>query len=133
MAAPLGDVVVLTGYRDDVMELLDATDVLIHPSRTEAFPTALLEAMAARVPVVATAVGGIPEIVADDQTGLLVGAPPDAGRFADAVLTLAADADLRRRLGEAGRRRFEDEFTAERWAHRVRAQYDAVLDRGDGA
>jgi glycosyltransferase involved in cell wall biosynthesis len=133
MAAPLGDAVVLTGYRDDVMELLDATDVLIHPSRTEAFPTALLEAMAARVPVVATAVGGIPEIVADHQTGLLVDAPPDAGRFVDAVLTLAADADLRRRLGEAGRRRFEDEFTAERWAHRVRAQYDAVLDRGDGA
>ena len=101
MAAPLGDAVVLTGYRDDVMELLDATDVLVHPSRTEAFPTALLEAMAARVPVVATAVGGIPEIVADGRTGLLVDAPPDAGRFADAVLSLAADPDLRRRLGEA--------------------------------
>jgi glycosyltransferase involved in cell wall biosynthesis len=132
MAAPLGDAVVLAGYRDDVMEFLDATDVLLHPSRTEAFPTALLEAMAASVPVVATRVGGIPEIVVHGRTGVLVEPPPLADRFADALLPLLCDADLRRRMGVAGRRRFEEEFTAQLWAARVRAQYDAVLAGPDG-
>ena len=56
---PIGERVVLTGHRDDVMDVLDASDVLIHPSRVDAFPTALLEAAAASRPVVATNVGGI--------------------------------------------------------------------------
>ena len=68
----------MLGHRDDVMDLLDAADVLVHPSSIDAFPTALIEAMAASVPVVATNVGGIPEIVMAGETGQLVGAPPDA-------------------------------------------------------
>ena len=62
-AAGVGDVI--AGHREDVMGVLDAADVLLHPTRVDAFPTALLEAMAAGVPVVASAVGGIPEIVDD--------------------------------------------------------------------
>ena len=57
------------------MALLDAADLLLHSSSTEAFPTALVEAMAASVPIVATAVGGIPEIVAAGETGVLVEPP----------------------------------------------------------
>ena len=68
-AATLDGAVIVTGYRDDVMEVLDAADLLLHPSRFDAFPTALLEAMAASVPVLASATGGIVEIVADGETG----------------------------------------------------------------
>ena len=111
-AAELGETVRFAGYRADVMAVLDAVDILLHPSRADAFPTTLLEAMAASVPVVATAVGGIPEIVEDGHTGALVSAPPRPDAFADALAPLLEDAELRGRLGAAGRRRFEERFTA---------------------
>jgi glycosyltransferase involved in cell wall biosynthesis len=126
-AARLGEAAVLTGHREDVMELLDATDVLVHPSRFDAFPTTLLEAMAASVPIVATEVGGIPEIVLRDETGVLVAPPPTGEAFAAATGPLLDDASRRDRLGRAGRRRFEVEFSAESWARRLRAVYDKVL------
>lgn len=129
-AAALGDAALLTGYRADVMSVLDAVDVLLHPSHQEAFPTSLLEAMAAKVPVVATAVGGTPEIVADGATGLLVAPPPAAARVAPALERLLGDPDLRQSLATAGRRRFTERFTAEAWARRMRAVYDEVLEDG---
>jgi glycosyltransferase involved in cell wall biosynthesis len=135
-ATRLGDAVVLTGHREDVMELLDASDILIHPSHFDAFPTALLEAMAASVPVVATAVGGMLEIVEADVTGVLVPLPPSAEAFASAIAPLLERPEMRLRLGSAGRQRYEREFAAEPWAHRVRAVYDRVLSardpRGEG-
>ena len=87
----LGGRVIFAGYRTDVAAVLDAADVLVHPSRDDAFPTALLEAMAAGVPSVATAVGGIPEAVADGETGFLIPAPPRADDLADALEPLLAD------------------------------------------
>lgn len=126
-AAELGDSVLMLGHRDDPMELLDASDVLLHCSSTEAFPTALVEAMAASVPVVAVAVGGIPELIGDDENGLLVSPPGDAESLADAVVSLITDAPRRRRLGDAGRRRYEADLTGEQWALRLRDVYDAVL------
>lgn len=127
LAGSLGEGAVLAGHRDDVMSVLDATDVLLHPSRVDAFPTVLLEALAASIPIVATAVGGIPEIVEDCETGMLVPAPPEAGAVARALGMVVADAGLRRRLGAAGRTRFEAEFSAERWARRTRDLYEAAL------
>jgi glycosyltransferase involved in cell wall biosynthesis len=126
-AARLGDAVVMTGHREDTMELLDASDILVHPSHFDAFPTALLEAMAASVPVVATAVGGMLEIVAADVTGILVPPTPSPGAFAAAMTPLLENAELRARLGAAGRARYEREFTAAAWAGRMRAVYDRVL------
>jgi glycosyltransferase involved in cell wall biosynthesis len=126
-AARLGDAVVLTGHREDTMELLDASDLLLHPSHFEAFPTALLEAMAASVPVVATGTGGMLEIVEPDVTGVLVPPPPTADAFAAASTPLLESEELRARLGAAGRARYEREFTAAAWARRVRAVYDRVL------
>jgi glycosyltransferase involved in cell wall biosynthesis len=126
-AAGLGDRVVLAGYRPDVMAVLDAADVLVQPSRADAFPTAILEAMAASVPVVATDVGGIGELVRDGVTGTLVAGPPSAPAFAAALAALLEDGPRRRRLGSAGRERFEQEFTAAHWVQRLREVYVEVL------
>ncbi|MEN3285461.1 MAG: hypothetical protein V7607_6601 [Solirubrobacteraceae bacterium] len=127
-AAPLGDRVALPGYRPDVMAVLDAADVLLHPSRHDALPTAILEAMACSVPVVATNVGGIGELVVDGVTGSLVEGPPVAADLAAALAPLLADRALRRRMGIAGRERFEAEFSIDRWARRMRELYLSVLE-----
>ena len=129
LAAGGGDAVVMAGHVEDVMALLDATDVLLHPTLVDAFPTALLEAMAARVPIVATAVGGIPEIVEPGEGGVLIEAPPAPDSVAAALAPLLEDAGLRERLARGGRERFEQEFTAEAWARRMRAVYEAALRR----
>jgi glycosyltransferase involved in cell wall biosynthesis len=126
-AARVGDAVVLAGHREDTMALLDASDILVHPSHFDAFPTTLLEAMAASVPVVATAVGGMLEIVEPEATGILVAPPPSAAAFAAAMTPLLEQPQLRARLGSAGRERYERRFTAVAWAGRVRAVYDRVL------
>jgi glycosyltransferase involved in cell wall biosynthesis len=119
--------VVMAGLRSDVMRVLDAADVLLHPSRADAYPTTLLEAMAASVPVLASAVGGIPEIVTAGETGVLVSAPPQAAEVARALAALLADGEQRARLACAGRAQYEREFTALPWVTRTRALYDVVL------
>jgi glycosyltransferase involved in cell wall biosynthesis len=126
-AAPLGDTVLFTGYRPDVMAVLDAVDVLVHPSRSDAFPTTLLEAMAAGVPAVATAVGGIPEIAEQDVTGLLIEPPPRPEPLAHALGLLLDDPDLRRRLGGSAREQFSRRFAGAGWAERTREVYEAAL------
>jgi glycosyltransferase involved in cell wall biosynthesis len=126
-ARPLGDSVVLAGYRADAMAVLAASDVVLHPSYHEAFPTTLIEAAAASVPVVATATGGIGEIVLDGGTGLLVPAPPQPAAIARALDTLLADPARRRAFGEAARARFDASFTAASWARELRSLYDEVL------
>ncbi|MGB2710047.1 MAG: glycosyltransferase family 4 protein, partial [Conexibacter sp.] len=129
LVAPLGEAALLLGHRSDVVELLGATDVLLYPTSMDAFPTTLLEAGAVGLPVLATAVGGIPEIVQDGVTGLLVASPPSADAVAPALERLLGDAELRARLGVAARARFDADFTAARWAQRLRSVYDAVLSR----
>jgi glycosyltransferase involved in cell wall biosynthesis len=126
LAARLGGAALLTGHRDDVPAVLAASDVLLHPTTRDAFPSALLEAMAAGRPAVATAVGGIPEIVVDGETGLLVAPGAGAGDVAAALGRVAGDRALRERMGAAGRRRFEERFTAEAWARRLRAVYEVA-------
>jgi glycosyltransferase involved in cell wall biosynthesis len=112
------------GYRDDVPTLLGASDLVLHTSLADALPTTLIHALAVGVPAVATRVGGIPDIVTAD-TGLL--APPEPGPIADAVRTLAADPELREKLGAAGREQFLERFEAKGWVGRLRAVYDSVL------
>jgi glycosyltransferase involved in cell wall biosynthesis len=127
MAAPLGEGVVMAGFRDDIPALLPGIDVVVHPSEHDALPTALIEAMAASVPVVATAVGGIPEIVEDGVTGILVAPGPTAESVADALESLLADPGRMRDFGRAGRARFEAEFTIGRWMKRLVSLYEEVL------
>ncbi|HEX8082726.1 MAG TPA: glycosyltransferase family 4 protein [Solirubrobacteraceae bacterium] len=129
MAAPLGDRVLLAGQRNDVMDVLDATDVLLHPTRIDALPTSLIEAAAAGVPVVATRVGGVPEIVEDGVGGVLVPAPPSAEPVTAALGSLLEDPARRAAMGAAARRTFEERFTAEKWAARLRELYEEAVDR----
>jgi glycosyltransferase involved in cell wall biosynthesis len=119
------DRVVFAGYRADAAELLSDVDVFALPSWTEGLPITVLEAMARSRPVVATPVGGTPEVVADGETGLLV-PPQDPTALAAALRRLLADPELRRRMGEAGRRRVEERFSAREMTDRVLAVYDEV-------
>jgi glycosyltransferase involved in cell wall biosynthesis len=125
-----GDAVVMAGFRNDVLGVLDGVDILVHPSRIDAFPTALLDALAARVPIVATAVGGIPEIVTDGETGLLLDPPPTAEALTGALRRLLDDPGLRRRLADRGRRVFDQKFTAQRWIERLLPVYESALQTG---
>jgi len=102
----IGAPVSLAGECGDVPQRLAAADVLVLSSRSEAMPMVVLEAMAAGLPVVASAVGGMPELVVDGETGLLV-APGDPEALAAALSRLARDPLLRGRLGAAGRARAE--------------------------
>jgi glycosyltransferase involved in cell wall biosynthesis len=118
--------IVLTGWRDDVPDFLDAADLYVHPSRWEGFGLALLEAMAAGKSVVASRVSAIPEIVADGQTGLLVPAE-DSVALADAIVCLLGDRRMRGIMGEAGRRRAEQEFGVETMVRATQAVYEEIL------
>jgi glycosyltransferase involved in cell wall biosynthesis len=122
------DRVVFAGYRDDARRILGQLDVLALPSWTEGLPLVVLEAMAAGRPVVATPVGGTPELVADGETGLLV-PPRHPAALADALRRLLTDADLRRRLGEAGRVRAGERFTVAAMTDRILQLYDEVAGR----
>ncbi len=107
--ADAGDRARLLGRRTDVPDLLAAADVFALASRWEGMPNAVLEAMAAGLPVVATAVGGTTDLVLDGETGFLV-PPGDLVAFSDRLRRLALDPALRRKLGEAGRARAESCF-----------------------
>ncbi len=103
---------VMPGFRTDLDSLIGAADVVVLPSFTEGLPNVALEASAAGVPVVATAVGGTPEAVADGETGFLV-PPGEPMVLAARVGELLRDAGLRSRFGAAGRQRMRTLFTFE--------------------
>lgn len=114
-----------TGWRDDARSFLPSFDVFALPSRFEGFPLSILEAMQAHVPVVATRVGSVEEIVVDAQSGLVV-EPDDVAGLAGALTRLAVDAGLRRRLAEAGYERARG-FTPEAMARAYEAIYAEIL------
>lgn len=123
----LGDRVAMVGHRRDVMRCLDTFDVCLHPSHEEALPTTLIEAMAAGVPVLATAVGGVPEVIVDGDTGILVPPPPAADRISGALAELLRDRSHRLSLADAARQRYNERFTVGPWIRSIRALYDEVL------
>jgi glycosyltransferase involved in cell wall biosynthesis len=120
------------GDRADVLGVLEALDVFVLPSRTEGMSNALLEAMATARPVVATAVGGTPEVVSEGSSGLLV--PADAPTaMAAAIARLLDDAALAARLGAAARQTVEAHYGAKSMVRRLEAVYAAVASSGDVA
>jgi L-malate glycosyltransferase len=125
----LGDRVVLAGLREDPRPYFAALDVFLMSSEFEGLPLALLEAMAYGLPVVATAVGGVPEVLSDGIDGRLV--PFGAvGELADRVAELISDEALRGRLAAAARQRVRDQFSVERMAREIEAIYDDILAGG---
>ena len=115
----------LAGFRPDVLSLHKAFDIFVMSSVTEGLGTSLLDAMAAGKPVVATSTGGIPEVVADGETGTLV-PPRDHQAMASAIVRLLNDADLRARMGAAGLRRVRQKFSAERMVQNTLRVYQRV-------
>jgi len=109
-ALGIRDKVSFLGNRKDVADVLRSCDIFVRPSLMEGMPLTVLEAMACGVPVVATPVGGTPEVVQDEHTGLLV-PPGNIGELSIALVRLAQQPLLRERLGEAGRRLVCSDFT----------------------
>ncbi|MBA3585933.1 MAG: glycosyltransferase [Gemmatimonadetes bacterium] len=130
MARALGvaDRVRFLGHRSDIPDLLAVCDVFVLPSLYEGLPLAVLEAMAAAKPVVATAVGGTDEAVTNGKSGLLV-PPAEPSALADAIRTVLGDPTVARRLGEAGQARARREFSASRMIREVSGVYEDLLER----
>jgi glycosyltransferase involved in cell wall biosynthesis len=122
----LGDVVSVLGRRDDVPLLMAASDLVVLPSLWEGLPMVLIEAGAAGLPAVASAVGGVAEIVEDGATGLLV-PPGDTGRLAETLLALLRDPGRRRMMGEAGRERVRKNFDVRVVIERLESLYHRLL------
>lgn len=119
----LQDRVQLLGERRDIPELLSAADAFVLTSISEGIPVTVLEAMAAGLPVAATRVGGLPELVCEGETGLLV-APSDPAAVAHAVRVMMADRDRSAAWGRAGRKLAEDRFSESR----MHAEYRRLLE-----
>lgn len=124
----IDDRVTWAGFRRDTGALLAASDLFVHPTLADAFPTAVLEAMAAGRAVVASRVGGVPEIVVNGTSGMLV-EPADAPALAGAIEYAARDIAWRTSAGEAGRARVESSFSIDAWVDRLSAIYADVAGR----
>ncbi len=122
----LGERVHFLGFHADAAALMKSLNVLVVPSMTEGSPLVTLEAMAAGVPVVASAVGGIPDQIRHDKEGLLV-PPGNSDALADALLALLRDPDRARRLGEAGRRRATSRFNHATMVRQIEDVYRDIL------
>ena len=120
------DHVIFTGFRNDSEALTKEFDIFCLPSLSEGLSSAILVAMANSLPVIATQVGGIPELVVDGETGLLV-PPNDAHRLASALRQVLDSESLRRRMGQAARRRVEKNFTLKRKLDQTEQLYRALL------
>jgi glycosyltransferase involved in cell wall biosynthesis len=119
------DRVVWAGLRNDVADLVSATDIYCQPSRGEGLGLGVMEAMASGLPVVASRVGGLCESVVDGQTGLLV--PPESPEaLAAALAGLLRDGTKRRQMGEAGRLHVQQNFVLEENTRRLVDMYERM-------
>jgi glycosyltransferase involved in cell wall biosynthesis len=123
--------VIFTGFRRDIPALLRESTVSVLPSHSEGLSNTLLESMAAGVPVVATDVGGNPEVVVHDETGLLV-EPRAPAKLAEAIATILTNRELAQRFGRAGRRRVVQDFSLERMIERTENSYLELLSAATG-
>lgn len=117
----------LLGLRSDVRQLLAAADVFLLTSISEGIPVTIIEAMSARLPIVATDVGGVSEVVEHGRHGLLT-RNADDGALATSILKFLKDPSLRQTLGENGRRRAAEEFSESAMHERYASLYQEVMD-----
>jgi glycosyltransferase involved in cell wall biosynthesis len=118
----ISEKVTFLGVRNDLADVLSAADSVLMPSLTEGFPRVAIEAMASSKPVIATRVGGTPEAIVDDQTGILVPAR-DIDAMASAITRLVTDPDLQSRLGSSARQRTEQHYSAASYVARLDQMY----------
>jgi len=128
LPAAARDRIVFTGRRDDISAVTADLDVAVLPSLREAQGISVLEAMARRKPVIASAVGGVPEVLTDGVEGFLV-APGDVSALADAIAALARAPSLRERMGSAGYRTVRERFSLDAMVREMQAIYDEELAR----
>lgn len=124
----LNNRLIFTGERSDVPAVLQESTLSVLPSLSESFSNSLLESMAAGLPVVATNVGGNPEIVQDGETGLLV-PPRDPAAMADAIIRVLEAPEMAKRFGGAGRERVMKHFSLETVIRRTSELYMMLLER----
>jgi len=122
----LADCVTFLGWRADIVRAMTRWDVFVLPSLAEGFGITALEAMAAGLPIVATAVDGIPELVEDGRTGWLV-PPGDPAALAERLHVLLLDPEQRRAMGAAGRARAQEHFSIDRMVTGISKIYDDIL------
>lgn len=127
--AGLRDAVAFLGERPDIPQILAASDIVLVPSWYEPFGRAAVEGMMMGLPVIATSVGGVTEVITDGVDGL-IRPPRDPSGWSAAIGELLADPDRRRTMGEAGRRRALQEFTPERHAEQMLALFEQVAGAG---
>ncbi|MCS6922926.1 MAG: glycosyltransferase, partial [Fimbriimonadales bacterium] len=114
------------GVRSDIPELLNASDIFVLPSRWEGNPMSVMEAMAAGLPVVATAVGGVPELVENGASGLLVPSD-DVAALAQALQTLVDNPSLRATMGHKARQVAQERFDARAMTRAYESLYESIL------
>jgi len=120
--------VIFTGQRQDVPDILRDVDIVVHPSLTEGLSNVILEAMAGCIPVVATRVGGNPELVEDGRTGFLVPVE-NSEEIANAICRLLDQPEMAHAFGERARRRVVDEFSIDRMLSKTEALYLRLLEQ----
>ncbi len=126
----LSDFVIFTGFRDDIPEVTATFDVAILASFFEGMGRVLLEAMAQGKPVVATRVGGIPDVVDDEVTGILV-PPHDVSALSGAMIRLLENKELRIKMGQAGSNKIDVKFTALMMVEQIQAVYEDAISQKD--
>jgi len=120
--------VIFTGQRDDVPQIMTETDISVLPSLSESFSNAVLESMAHGLPVIASNVGGNPEVISNGIDGILV-RPEDPGALATEMIRLVEFPEIARRLGEAAREKVIREYALDRLLNRTEDLYVSLLER----
>ncbi len=123
--------VIFAGQRDDIPQLLAVMDIFVNSSYNEGFSNAIIEAMAASKPVIATNGGGNPEAVIPGETGILV-PPEDDAALAEAVIKLLEDPQIREKMAVAGREKVESEFSVELMVEREEKLFERLLEERRG-
>jgi glycosyltransferase involved in cell wall biosynthesis len=124
----LKDKIFFTGMRNDVARILQAADIVVVPSLLEGLSYSIIEGMAASKPIIASRVGGIPEVVKEGETGMLV-APSDVKGLSDAIAYLTANLSVRVGMGEAGRKVAEEKFNIKRNVEQIFELYKQIARR----
>ncbi|MFT3743908.1 MAG: glycosyltransferase family 4 protein [Pyrinomonadaceae bacterium] len=121
--------VVFAGWQSDIASFLNALDIFVQPSLSEAFSQVIMEAMGVELPVIATNVGGASEVIANGENGVLI-EPNDVQAIENEVIRLSHDPELRRSLGVSGRKTVTENFTAEQMVSRQMDLYEKWLEQG---